>query len=81
IVRISLLSEQQKTARQSLAANESGYYANVNPTVEHPRWTQARERRLPSSLFSPNVRETQMFNGYSDEVASLYSGMDLRKNY
>jgi len=81
IVRISLVSEQPKTTWQSIAANEYGFYANVNPTVDHPRWTQARERRLPSSLFSPNVRETQMFNGYSDEVASLYSGMDLRKNY
>lgn len=81
IVRISLVDEQPKTTWQSIAANEYGFYANVNPTVDHPRWTQARERRLPSSLFSPNVRETQMFNGYSDEVASLYSGMDLRKNY
>lgn len=81
IVRISLVSEQPKTTWQSIAANEYGFYANVNPAVDHPRWTQARERRLPSGLFSPNVRETQMFNGYSDEVASLYSGMDLRKNY
>ena len=81
IVRISLLSEQPKTTWQSIAADEYGFYANVNPTVDHPRWTQARERRLPSGLFSPNVRETQMFNGYSDEVASLYTGLDLRKNY
>ncbi|MEG0969445.1 MAG: mononuclear molybdenum enzyme YedY, partial [Pseudomonas sp.] len=58
-----------------------GFYANVNPTVDHPRWTQARERRLPNSLFKPNVRDTQMFNGYTDEVASLYTGLDLRKNY
>ena len=81
IVRISLVSEQPKTTWQSIAADEYGFYANVNPTVDHPRWTQARERRLPSGLFSPNVRETQMFNGYSDEVASLYTGLDLRKNY
>lgn len=81
IVRISLVSEQPKTTWQSIAANEYGFYANVNPTVDHPRWTQARERRLPSGLFSPNVRETQMFNGYGEEVASLYSGMDLRKDY
>ncbi|AZC26055.1 protein-methionine-sulfoxide reductase catalytic subunit MsrP [Pseudomonas sessilinigenes] len=81
IVRISLVSEQPKTTWQSIAANEYGFYANVNPTVDHPRWTQARERRLPSGLFSPNVRETQMFNGYGEEVASLYRGMDLRKDY
>ena len=81
IVRISLVEEQPKTTWQSLAADEYGFYANVNPQVDHPRWTQARERRLPSSLFSPNVRETQMFNGYGEEVASLYSGLDLRKNY
>ena len=81
IVRISLVEDQPKTTWQSIAADEYGFYANVNPQVDHPRWTQARERRLPSSPFSPNVRETQMFNGYGDEVASLYSGLDLRKNY
>ncbi|MFY0728492.1 protein-methionine-sulfoxide reductase catalytic subunit MsrP [Pseudomonas sp. NFX15] len=81
IVRISLVSEQPKTTWQSIASDEYGFYANVNPTVDHPRWTQARERRLPSSLFKPNVRDTQMFNGYSEEVASLYTGLDLRKNY
>lgn len=81
IVRISLVSEQPATTWQNIAPSEYGFYANVNPTVDHPRWTQARERRLPSGLFSPNVRETLMFNGYADEVASLYSGMDLRTNY
>lgn len=81
IVRISLVAEQPRTTWQGLAPDEYGFYANVNPTVDHPRWTQARERRLPSGLFSPNVRDTQMFNGYADEVASLYSGLDLRKNY
>ncbi|QHF06704.1 protein-methionine-sulfoxide reductase catalytic subunit MsrP [Pseudomonas syringae] len=81
IVRISLVSEQPKTTWQSIAANEYGFYANVNPTVDHPRWTQARERRLPSGLFSPNLRDTKMFNGYEEEVGSLYAGMDLRKDY
>jgi len=81
IVRISLVAEQPATTWQGLAPDEYGFYANVNPTVDHPRWTQARERRLPSGLFSPNVRDTLMFNGYSDEVASLYTGLDLRKNY
>jgi len=81
IVRISLVSEQPDTTWKNIAPDEYGFYANVNPTVDHPRWTQARERRLPSGLFSPNVRETLMFNGYGEEVASLYAGMDLRKNY
>ena len=81
IVRISLVDEQPKTTWQSIAPDEYGFYANVNPAVDHPRWTQARERRLPSGLLKPNVRDTQMFNGYADEVASLYSGLDLRKNY
>lgn len=81
IVRISLVEQQPKTTWQSIAPDEYGFYANVNPLVDHPRWTQARERRLPSGLFSPNVRDTQMFNGYAEEVASLYSGLDLRKNY
>ena len=81
IVRISLVAEQPGTTWQGLAPDEYGFYANVNPEVDHPRWSQARERRLPSGLFSPNVRQTQMFNGYADEVASLYTGLDLRKNY
>jgi sulfoxide reductase catalytic subunit YedY len=81
IVRISLVSDQPKTTWQSIAANEYGFYANVNPTVDHPRWTQAHERRLPSGLFSPNIRQTEMFNGYGEQVAALYTGMDLRKDY
>ncbi|MDD2057336.1 protein-methionine-sulfoxide reductase catalytic subunit MsrP [Pseudomonas sp. GD03860] len=81
IVRISLVAEQPRTTWQAIAPEEYGFYANVNPEVDHPRWTQARERRLPSGLFSPNVRTTQMFNGYAEEVAGLYSGLDLRKNY
>ncbi|PSS46305.1 protein-methionine-sulfoxide reductase catalytic subunit MsrP [Pseudomonas sp. BBP2017] len=81
IVRISLVADQPRTTWQAIAPEEYGFYANVNPEVDHPRWTQARERRLPSGLFSPNVRATQMFNGYAEEVAGLYSGLDLRKNY
>lgn len=80
IVRISLLAEQPRTTWELIAPEEYGFYANVNPQVDHPRWSQAQERRLPASLFSQNVLPTQMFNGYS-EVASLYSGMDLRKYY
>ncbi|MGF6695106.1 protein-methionine-sulfoxide reductase catalytic subunit MsrP [Metapseudomonas resinovorans] len=80
IVRISLVSEQPPTTWQSIAPEEYGFYSNVNPEVDHPRWSQAHERRLPSGLFSPNIVPTRMFNGY-DEVASLYSGLDLRKYY
>ena len=81
IVRIGRVSGPRRTTWRNSAPNEYGFYANVNPTVDHPRWTQARERRLPSGLFSPNVRQTEMFNGYGEEVASLYAGMDLRKDY
>ncbi|WP_447895276.1 protein-methionine-sulfoxide reductase catalytic subunit MsrP [Vreelandella sp. GE22] len=81
IVRISLVEEQPVNSWQLLAPNEYGFYANVNPQVDHPRWSQATERRLPNSLFSPNNIETRMFNGYEDEVAKLYAGMDLRTNY
>lgn len=78
IVRISLVKEQPPTAWPTINANEYGFYSNVNPDVDHPRWSQARERRLPNSLFSPNMIDTRMFNGYEDEVASLYKGMNLR---
>lgn len=81
IVRISFVAEQPVTTWQAMAPQEYGFYANVNPNVSHPRWSQARERRLPGSLFSPNVRETQLFNGYAEQVASLYTGMDLTREY
>jgi sulfoxide reductase catalytic subunit YedY len=77
IVRIRLVSEQPKTAWEKAQPNEYGFYSNVNPTVDHPRWSQATERRIGEFL----RRKTLMFNGYADQVASLYSGMDLRKNY
>ena len=78
IVRIRLTDATPKTAWQQAAPSEYGFYSNVNPTVDHPRWTQARETRLPS-LFAN--RPTLMFNGYADQVQSLYAGMDLRKYY
>ena len=81
IVRISFVTEQPVTTWQTMAPQEYGFYANVNPDVSHPRWSQARERRLPGSLFSPNVRETQLFNGYAEQVAGLYAGMDLSMEY
>lgn len=81
IVRISFVREQPATTWQTMAPQEYGFYANVNPDVSHPRWSQARERRLPGSLFSPNVRTTLPFNGYADEVSSLYAGMNLSNDY
>jgi sulfoxide reductase catalytic subunit YedY len=81
IVKIRLQETQPKTSWNLLAANEYGFYSNVNPSVDHPRWSQKYERRLPSTLFSPNRIPTQMFNGYADQVANLYSGMNLRRYY
>jgi sulfoxide reductase catalytic subunit YedY len=62
------------------APNEYGFYANVNPTVDHPRWTQASERRIGAGLFTPR-QPTLMFNGYADQVAFLYKDLDLRRNF
>ncbi|MCQ4296668.1 protein-methionine-sulfoxide reductase catalytic subunit MsrP [Pseudomonas stutzeri] len=81
IVRISFVRDQPATTWQSMAPQEYGFYANVNPKVSHPRWSQAQERRLPGSLFSANVRDTLLFNGYAEEVAGLYGAMDLSKDY
>jgi sulfoxide reductase catalytic subunit YedY len=81
IVRIELTESRPKSSWEKIAADEYGFYANVNPMVDHPRWSQKSERRLPSSLFSPNRIATQMFNGYQKQVAHLYSDMDLRKDY
>lgn len=77
IVRIQLTEKQPNTSWNIANPREYGFYSNVNPEVDHPRWTQARERRLGEFLRRP----TLMFNGYGDQVASLYTGMDLRKNY
>ncbi len=81
IVRITFTDKAPITTWLGLAPNEYGFYANVNPQVDHPRWSQARERRLPNSLLNPNWKETLPFNGYSSEVAALYKGMDLKKFY
>jgi sulfoxide reductase catalytic subunit YedY len=77
IVKIRFTDKMPATTWNDMASNEYGFYANVNPTVDHPRWSQAKERRIGEFL----KRNTLMFNGYADQVASLYSGMDLRKNY
>ncbi|HKH84685.1 MAG TPA: protein-methionine-sulfoxide reductase catalytic subunit MsrP [Gemmatimonadales bacterium] len=77
IVKIRFTENQPRTTWNIAAPDEYGFYANVNPEVDHPRWSQARERRI-GELFK---RKTLMFNGYADQVASLYAGMDLRKNF
>lgn len=80
IVKVNFTDKMPPTTWNLMAANEYGFYSNVNPTVDHPRWSQATERRIGDGLFAPK-RKTLMFNGYGDQVASLYSGMDLRKNF
>ena len=80
IVGIRFTETMPNTSWNDTAPHEYGFFANVNPEVDHPRWSQRSERRLPSSLFSPNRIDTRMFNGY-DEVASLYTGMDLKKHH
>jgi len=77
IVRIRLVDTQPLTAWQAYAPQEYGFYSNVNPQVDHPRWSQASERRI-GEFFK---RKTLMFNGYGDQVAGLYAGMDLKRNY
>ncbi len=80
IVRISLTEGEPPATWKQMQGSEYGFYANVNPEVDHPRWSQASERRVGAGLFAGRV-PTQMFNGYGDEVAGLYAGMDLAKNY
>lgn len=77
IVKIRFVEEQPKTTWQLANSREYGFYSNVNPQVDHPRWSQAKERRIGEF----GKRATLMFNGYGDQVASLYAGMDLRKYY
>jgi len=77
IVRISLTKDQPKTSWNMSSAREYGFYSNVNPEKSHPRWSQAKERRIGEFLKRPSL----MFNGYGEEVASLYQGMDLNKFY
>jgi sulfoxide reductase catalytic subunit YedY len=75
IVKIRFVEKQPQTAWMKATPSEYGFYSNVNPDVDHPRWSQARERRIPEFT----KRKTLLFNGYADQVAQLYSGMDLRK--
>ena len=77
IAKIRLVAKQPPTTWNLAASNEYGFYSNVNPEVDHPRWSQAKERRIGEFAKRPTIK----FNGYGDQVASLYAGMDLRKNY
>ena len=80
IVRISFTEKQPLCTWNMSQPNEYGFYANVNPNVDHPRWSQARERRIGAGLFA-DKQPTLMFNGYGEHVAHLYKGLDLRRNY
>lgn len=80
IVKIRFSETMPATAWNKMAAGEYGFYANVNPNVPHPRWSQSRERILGASIFTPK-RKTELFNGYGEQVASLYTGMDLKKYF
>ncbi|WP_095587515.1 protein-methionine-sulfoxide reductase catalytic subunit MsrP [Actibacterium ureilyticum] len=80
VVRITLTDTQPETTWNMLAPREYGFYSNVNPTVDHPRWSQATERAVGGGLFAKR-QPTLMYNGYGDEVASLYDGMDLAEHY
>ncbi len=79
IVRIRLVDKQPLTSWVAVGPSEYGFYSNVNPDVDHPRWSQSRERRLGDDGFFTPKRKTLMFNGYADQVASMYKGMDLQK--
>lgn len=80
IVTIRFVDKQPSTTWNQMASSEYGFYSNVNPTVDHPRWSQKTERRIGLPFYEQR-KSTLMFNGYADQVASLYKGMDLRKNY
>ncbi len=81
IVKIDFVAKQPRNSWQVLQSSEYGFYANVNPTVDHPRWTQASERVIGAGGAFGTRQKTLMFNGYEAQVADLYRGMDLRKNY
>ena len=80
IVRISFTENQPPTTWSKTAPSEYGFYANVNPEVDHPRWSQAKERRIGAGLFAEK-QKTLMFNGYAEQVAGLYAGLDLTRNF
>ncbi|MCB1996991.1 MAG: protein-methionine-sulfoxide reductase catalytic subunit MsrP, partial [Rhodoferax sp.] len=81
IVKIRFVEKQPVTSWQAAIPQEYGFYSNVNPTVDHPRWSQATERRIGEDGLFAKKRQTLMFNGYEAQVAPLYAGMDLKKFY
>ena len=81
IVKIRFTDKEPKTAWNKAAASEYGFYSNVNPDVDHPRWSQATERRIGEDGLFAKKRKTLMFNGYEQQVGQLYAGMDLKKNF
>ena len=81
IVKIRFTDKEPRTAWNKAAAQEYGFYSNVNPMVDHPRWSQATERRIGEDGLFAKKRKTLMYNGYEAQVASLYAGMDLKKNF
>ena len=81
IVKIRFTEKEPRTAWNKAAAHEYGFYSNVNPNVDHPRWSQATERRIGEDGLFAKRRKTLMFNGYEAQVGQLYAGMDLKKNY
>lgn len=80
IVKIRFVEKMPMTSWMKASPSEYGFYANVNPEVDHPRWTQSSEKRIGAGLFAGRIK-TKMFNGYAEQVAHLYTGMDLRKNF
>jgi sulfoxide reductase catalytic subunit YedY len=80
IVAIRFLDKAPTTTWNQMAPNEYGFYSNVNPNVDHPRWTQKSERRIGLPFYAQR-RATLMFNGYGEQVASLYNGMDLKRDF
>jgi sulfoxide reductase catalytic subunit YedY len=80
IVKIRFTEKMPQTSWMKAGPKEYGFYANVNPSVEHPRWTQSSEKRIGGGLFAGRIK-TQMFNGYTEQVGQMYAGLDLRKNF
>ncbi len=80
IVKIKLVKDMPNSSWMIASPKEYGFYSNVNPNIDHPRWSQATERPINGDMFAPRIK-TLMFNGYADEVAYLYSGMDLKKYF
>ena len=81
IVKIVFMENRPATSWNIAAAHEYGFFSNVNPAVDHPRWSQASERRIGEDGFFQPKRKTLPFNGYAEQVAGLYAGMDLKKNF